>query len=140
MTKPFPHTRHKPPYLRYTLIMGLVLFLWYQQSLIASLKNSYKTLSSEQVSLNQRIQELEGQNEQLATALQQIDSRLGYMDSKVMETIESSQKKHTPTPIERTGENRDTEGENRDTEGEPEAESTEEKEGLLNGLRRIFGN
>lgn len=129
-----PHkNRHKPPYLRYTLMVALILFLGYQQSLISSLKSNYKTINSEQISLNQRIQELEGQNEQLTIALKQIDSRLGYMDSKVMETIEANNKRHTPSQIE-------SPDDNPNIEDHPATEPTEEKEGFLNGLRRIFGN
>lgn len=123
---------HKPPYLRYTLIVALILFLGYQQSLISSLKSGYKTLNSEQISLHQRVQELEGQNEQLTIALKQIDSRLGYMDSKVMDAIETNTQKHQPASIERPADH--------DYDDNRQTEPGEEKEGFLNGLRRIFGN
>lgn len=129
---PTPHpNNHKPPYLRYTLIVALILFLGYQQSLISNLKNGYKTLNSEQLSLHQRVQELESQNDQLLTALKQIDSRLGYMDSKVMDAIETNTQKHQPASIERPADHDDE---------SPQTEPGEEKEGFLNGLRRIFGN
>lgn len=127
---------NKPPYLQYTLIVALLFFLGYQQSLITDLKKAQKELNSQQLALSQRVQELESRNDWLNNLLKQIDSRLGYMDSKVTETIEARSKRHIPSQIERPTDNQGQEAHAIHPDEDPHAE----KGGFLGGLRRIFGN
>lgn len=83
----------KPPYFQYVLIVLLLLLFGFQQTQITGMKASYKKLDAERFELVSRVQALELQNEELLTALKQIDSRVGYMDSKVEGVIEENVEK-----------------------------------------------
>lgn len=112
------------------LTVALVLLGLYQQSQIASLKKDYKILNSDRLDLLNRVQTLEVKNEQLLSALEQIDSRVGYMDSKVKGVIDTNTQR-PQHELERPDRQPDP------YNPEPETPPQEE-EGILDTLRRIF--
>lgn len=125
-------TGPKPPYFQYLLIALLLLLFGFQQTQIAGMKAAYKKLDAERFELVSRVQSLELQNEQLLIALKQIDSRVGYMDSKVEGVIEDNVQKarqYHSEPRTRPNPSEETYGE------QPEEP---QREGLLEKLGRFF--
>lgn len=112
--------------------LALILLGLYQQSQIASLKKDYKILNSDRLDLLNRIRTLEGQNQQVLTTLEQLDSRVGYMDSKVKGVLDTNAQR-PQHELERPHDN------NRSADPLEQSETPpQEEDGLLDSLRRIF--
>jgi hypothetical protein len=113
------------------LTLALLLIALYQQSQIGSLKADYKVLNTDRLDLLNRVQALEMQNQELMTALKQIDSRLGYMDSKVTGAFEERNKPQhqlervNPAP-------------QMDRSEDPENPEPHKEGGIMDSIRRIF--
>jgi peptidoglycan hydrolase CwlO-like protein len=70
------------------LALALALITVYQQGQLKQLRNDYKTLNSQSLDLLNRLRDLEAENEQFDGQLEQINARIGYMDSKVAKVID----------------------------------------------------
>ncbi|WP_373532759.1 hypothetical protein [Vampirovibrio sp.] len=114
------------------LSVALILLGLYQQSQIASLKQDYKMLNTDRLNLLSRVRALEAQNQQVLTTLEQMDSRVGYMDSKVKGVIDTNAQRPQHA-LERVNEPNQP----ADPVDPTQAPDSEEG-GVLNTLRRIF--
>lgn len=112
------------------LALALTIITVYQQEQLKQLRNEYKTLSSQNLDMLNRLRDLEAQNEQTQALLEQINARVGYMDSKVAKVMDKR------TTNERLPQREETEAvEVGDSEDNP---PHKQESGILDTLQQLF--
>ncbi|WP_303673182.1 hypothetical protein [Vampirovibrio chlorellavorus] len=112
------------------LALAFTLITLYQQGQLKQLGNEYKVLNSHNLDLLNRLRNLEAQNEQTQAQLEQINARLGYMDSKVAKVID----KRAASDRLRQSEETAAESSGDSEENPPEKQSG----GILDSLQQLF--
>lgn len=112
------------------LALAFTLITLYQQGQLKQLRDEYKVINSQNLDLLNRLRDLEAQNEQTQAQLEQINARLGYMDSKVAKVIDKR------VASERLRQTDDAAAESSDDteETHPERQSG----GILDSLQQLF--
>lgn len=113
------------------LTLALTLITVYQQGQLKQLRNEYKALNTQNLDLLNRLRDLEAQNEQSQALLEQINARVGYMDSKVAKVIDR-RTTHERLDSDDAAEARQTE------EGIEESPPERSERGLLDSLQELF--
>ena len=112
------------------LALALTLVTVYQQGQLRQLRTEYKILNSQNLDLLNRLHDLEAQNEQTQSLLEQINARVGYMDSKVAKVMD---KRSTTESLPHSDETEALEAS--DAEDTP---PQKQEGGILDSLQQLF--
>lgn len=111
------------------LALALLLITLYQQNQIKQLRNDFKTLNSQNLQLLDQVRTLEASQEQGQATLEQLNARLGYVDSKVAKVMDKHATVTSQSPEESKPESPSI---------DDDTESPERRPGLLDSLQQIF--